>query len=180
MIVLLYIHSDLWRALESWKCAPVSGSPLSFVLSPFSHAPLMHTSVPRSWGLLRLLAKSWYPRKLTTYLMQHTLIATSERFFIRYCAAPQRVPSLARNSREKTLQQSCRGSATARDGLRCNNNSSTAHLTSEHPHLLPFTERPGPRHAIHKSRSRWMVGKEAAHAVKKRKINATPSAFFLF
>lgn len=48
--------------------------------------------------------------------------------------------------------------------LCCNNNSSTAHLTPEHPHLLPFTEKPRPRPAFHKSYS------QAAHTITRKKL----------
>lgn len=65
----------------------------------------------------RLSAKSWYPLKLPTYLMWQTLIATSERFFIRYCTVLQNL-TLPRSkfSWEDAATESCQGRAATRDG----------------------------------------------------------------
>lgn len=90
------------------------------------------TPIQLSWGRRGLSAQSGYLCQLTVYLMQQTLIATSERSFIRYCAALRILPSLAGSFREKTVQQR----AVRTWWLHCNNNSSTARLTAEQPHLL--------------------------------------------
>lgn len=95
---------SLWRAVLPWvSCLEFS---LQRFISFFCCAvtPQKHpsSSVPLCSSFS---TKSWYICQLTIYLMQQTLIATSERFFIRYCAAVQILPSLARSFREKMVQQ---------------------------------------------------------------------------
>lgn len=162
--------------VEMCSCKQVS---FIFCIVTLLNVPIMHTSVPHSWGLLRLLAKSWYPCKLTTYLMQHTLIATSERFFIRYCAALQSVPSLAQSFREKTLQQSCQGRATTRDGcavtITCRqlilplNTLICSHLPSGLGQVMLF---------INHTVSEWL-GKRR-HTLLKKKNKCNTKCVFLF
>lgn len=145
---LLNIHFDIWCHLDSVKHAPCKhSSHFSVVLSP-SWVCQKH---PSSWT--EMSSSQAFHKKLDIHASlpfiwcNRLLLRDSLDIALPCKSTPPSLEVFVRRRCNRELS----GQSHHTWWLRCNNNSSTAHLTSEHPHLLPSTEQPSPCPGIHKS-----------------------------
>lgn len=166
------------------------------IVPPFfcTYVPFYYMTVVHVRGPLRFWEKeniSTQESLLSTYLMQQALIDTSERFFIRYCGCAAQRPLPPWKFSWEDAATELLGQSRHTWWLRCNNNSPTAHLTSEIPSSAPILQC-GPGQVvlfINHTVNLWMVGRRQALCavfIKRKnnntnhrwkKVDATPSTF---